>query len=132
MATASLQRTYTDLDAAFTFNPITDDIALITNNKAIAFSVKNLILTMNGERPFNPDLGTPIRHLIFEQFGPMLDVVLKQLISQVLATYEPRISVSDIEIDSQTDQHQLSVTIKYTLLSISTPYSINVVLTRTR
>ncbi len=132
MPTNSKQRSYVDLDAEFAFNPMTEDLALKTNQRAIAFSVKNLILTMNGERPFNPSLGTPIRHLIFELFGPMLDIVLRKLIAQVLSTYEPRIEVKEIIVDSNTDAHTIVVTIKYILLSVSIPYTIDVVLTRTR
>lgn len=132
MSTHSKQRSYADLDAALYFNPMTEDLALKTNQRAIAFSVKNLILTMNGERPFNHNIGTPIRRLLFELFGPVLDIVLRKLIAQVLSTYEPRIEVKEILIDSNTDAHSITVTIKYILLSTTTPHTIDVVLTRTR
>lgn len=126
-------RTFTDIDPSFIANPITGDIAVKTDNRAISFAIKNLILTANGERPFNDSIGTPIKRLLFENSNSdTLKIVLKQMISQVVQNYEPRATLTDIDIQDQPDNNLLRINIAYRILNTVQPYSVNVTLVRTR
>lgn len=132
MATQTQRKQYRDLDAGFRFNPLTDDLGILRDHKAIAFSVKNLILTMNGERPFDRSVGTPVKHLLFELHGMMLEIVLKKLIEDTLRLHEPRITVVDISVKQNVDSHSVAIDIKYMIINTTTPYEVSVVLERTR
>ena len=62
----NISRTFSDLDLNFTKHPVRDDVNILTAERAVINSVKNLILTNHYERPFQPDLGSNIRRLLFE------------------------------------------------------------------
>lgn len=126
-------RTFTDIDPQFILNPVTGDIAVKTDNRAISFSIKNLILTANGERPFNDLIGTPIKRLLFDNSnGDTLKIILKQMITQVVSNFEPRATLTQIDINDSPDNNLLRINITYRILNAVQPYSVNVTLVRTR
>ena len=51
---------------SFKVSPLTYDLIANKNENAIARSIRNLILTTPGERPFNPELGSQVSRLLFE------------------------------------------------------------------
>jgi phage baseplate assembly protein W len=123
---------YKDFDATFKKNPLTNDLRTKTNADAIAFAIKSLILTINGERPFNSDIGTPIKSLLFELYGDHTNIILKRMISDVIANYEPRAELLDIIINASPDNNALFVSIQYKIRNSIQPYVLNLVLERTR
>lgn len=126
-------RTFTDIDPQFILNPVTGDIAVKTDSRAISFSIKNLILTANGERPFNDLIGTPIKRLLFDNSnGDTLKIILKQMITQVVSNFEPRATLTQIDINDSPDNNLLRINITYRILNTVQPYSVNVTLVRTR
>lgn len=126
-------RTFTDIDPQFILNPVTGDIAVKTDSRAISFSIKNLILTANGERPFNDLIGTPIKRLLFDNSnGDTLKIILKQMITQVVSNFEPRATLTQIDINDSPDNNMLRINITYRILNTAQPYSVNVTLVRTR
>lgn len=125
-------RTFTDVDALFVKNPITNDIAIRTNARAISFSIKNLILTLNGERPFNSAIGSPVKRLLFELMGDQLKIVLKRIISDTIDNFEPRVSLIDVIINDSPDNNSIYITIIYKIVNTEQPIEVSVVLERTR
>ena len=61
-----ITRLYKDFDLAFGKNAITGDINKKLDVNAVKQSMKNLILTELMERPFQPDLGSALAGLLFE------------------------------------------------------------------
>ena len=57
---------YSDIDLRFTANPISGDVAKKYDVNAVKQSLRNLVLTQYYERPFQPNLGSPIYKLLFE------------------------------------------------------------------
>src|SRR6056300_244093 len=102
---------YADLFNNMDIHPISDDIALKTNENAIKQSIRNLLLTDRGERPFYPNLGSDIRALLFENFTPQTLIVLKQKIRETIENFEPRCSIVDIVLAASEDMNTVNVTI---------------------
>jgi phage baseplate assembly protein W len=48
-------------------NPNTEDFSSVSNENAIKQSVRNLVMTQFGERPFQFDIGSRVRGLMFLQ-----------------------------------------------------------------
>jgi uncharacterized protein len=67
-----------------------------------------LLLTNPGERVMNPYFGTPLKTLIFEQNDSILQVQAKNMIINSIKSWEPRIVVQDIEVNSQSDINSLN------------------------
>ena len=63
--------TFKDLSVTFKKHPVTDDLVTVKDKAAVAQSIKGLLLTRRGERPFQPDLGSGLQDLLFE---PLADL----------------------------------------------------------
>lgn len=124
--------TYKDIDPTFEKNPVSGDLLTRTDSQAIGFSIKNLILTINGERPFNEKIGSPINKLLFELHGDQSNIVLKEIINQTIENFEPRAEVLDIIVNESPDNHSLFVVIQYRIKGTIQPLEISLMLKRTR
>ena len=128
----SKQITYKDLDLSFRRHPATGDIRTKIDAEAISFSIKSLILTRNGERPFDSTIGTNIRALLFELYTDHTSIVLKRLIAETIQNHEPRAELVDITINPSPDNNLLYVSINFRIVNSYQQYSTNLVLERTR
>ena len=60
MAIQRKSRAFKDISLSFTPHPVTKDLPVLTNERAIARSVSNLVETIPSERFFNSIIGTDI------------------------------------------------------------------------
>ena len=126
------QRTFSDLDLNFTAHPVTGDVARLYDENAIKRSVRNLLQTNNFERPFHSEIGSQIRALLFEPASPILNTMLKRVISDTITTFEPRVVVNSVTVSSNSDNNSVNVTLVFTIVNTVNPVTMNVVLQRTR
>ena len=110
------QSTFKDLSVVFKKHPVTDDLVTVKDKVAIAQSISNLLQTNNGERPFNPDLGSGIRELLFEQADWGTAAALSGRVRECLVKYEPRIKVLSVESDPDYNTNGFDVSIEYEIL----------------
>ena len=93
-ATTNIVAAYSDLDLNFTIHPVKKDINRYTNEAAVVNSIKNLILTNHYERPFQPDIGSNVRRILFENMDTITATTLQNEIAQTIRNYEPRVNIS--------------------------------------
>ena len=126
---------YRDLSLFFTPNPVTGDVTMVTDVQDIKRSVRNLVMTNRFEKPFHPEVASHVRDLLFERFTPITFNLLRNRIETVLENYEPRVSVTDIEIDDSgraMDNNELNVRIFFTLRNDPQIQSVDILLERVR
>ena len=126
---------YKDLSLFFTPNPVSGDVTMVTDVQDIKRSVRNLIMTNRFEKPFHPEVASHVRDLLFERFTPITFNLLRNRIETVLANYEPRVSVTDVEIDDSgqaMDNNNLNVRIFFTLRNDPQIQSVDILLERVR
>ena len=58
-------RIYKDLNLNFSANPVTQDVTTVTDVISVKRSIRNLLLTNHYDRPFHPEIGSNIQHLLF-------------------------------------------------------------------
>lgn len=104
---------YSDLDLNFVIHPVKKDINKLNNDDAIIAAVRNLVLTNKFEYGFQPDLGSSIRQVLFENWSPALDAVLAQLISDVINNYEPRVVLQSVDVEFSEADNGYNVTISF-------------------
>ena len=102
----------------FQSNPLNRDLIGLKNETAIARSVKNLVLTSQGEKFFDSSFGTKVSKLLFENIDDMTASIIKDEISFTLNTYEPRIEVTDLSVKPNYDENEFAVTIQYKIIGI--------------
>ena len=126
---------YKDLSLFFTPNPVSGDVTMVTDVQDIKRSVRNLVMTNRFEKPFHPEVASHVRDLLFERFTPITFNLLRNRIETVLENYEPRVSVTDIEIEDSgqaMDNNELNVRIFFTLRNDPQIQSVDILLERVR
>ena len=114
-------RGFLDLSASFKNNPLSNDLIGLKNENAIARSVRNLILTTQGERPFQPVLGSNVNNLLFDNMDKLTAATLKDEIKNTIENYEPRVELEEIIVDPNFDNNEFNVTVQYYIVGIDVP-----------
>tara|TARA_B100000745_G_scaffold291337_1_gene231017 strand:- start:288 stop:710 length:423 start_codon:yes stop_codon:yes gene_type:complete len=125
-------RKYTDLDLNFRSHPFTKDILLKKGDNSIKQSVKNLVLTRKGEKPFHPEIGSHIYTYLFDNMTVDTVVNIKTTIEDVINTYEPRVVLSSVDVTANPDQNSYDVTIVFRLINESDPITVEFFIERLR
>lgn len=104
---------FTDLDLNLTRTPMTHDISIISDEIAIKRSLKNLILTNRYDRPFSPDINGNVTTHLFENFSPLTEIRLEKGIRDCITSFEPRVDVLAIVVNSDVSNNRFGITIKF-------------------
>lgn len=129
---ATLNHIYSDIDFTFMPKPVTGDVALSYDQQAVIRSVRNLLLTNHFERPFNPDLGSNLNALLFENISPSLTVAIQNEIMSTISNYEPRALVKSVAVSVLPDQNSYTATITFYIANATIPTTVTVLLQRDR
>ena len=114
-------KAFKDINLSFKRHPVTNDLVVIKNEDAIKQSVKNIIFTILGEKPFLPLFGSKLNSALFELDTNFNETKISDEISSVLLNNEPRISNILVSVSNPDDTHELNVTIQYDITGISAP-----------
>lgn len=109
--------TFSDLDISFTPNPVTGDINPLTDIEAIKRSIKNLVLTNYNNRPFQPEIGSGIRALMFEPADPITAHEIEETIKRVVSNFEPRVTLLSVNVLDNSDFNEYEITIEFQINS---------------
>jgi phage baseplate assembly protein W len=129
---ANLTKIYSDIDFTFTRKPVVGDVALSYDDQAVIRSIRNLLSTRNYERPFNPDLGSNLDALLFENISPMTSIAIENEIKRTIKNYEPRANVKEVVVNSQPDQNAYNVTLTFYIENATLPTTVTLLLERNR
>ena len=122
-------RTFKDINLSFKRHPVTNDLVVIKNEDAIKKSVKNIIFTILGEKPYVPFFGSSINNSLFELSNPLDQIRISDEIQATLLNYEPRIDNIIVNVETDPDNHELNATIQYDIIGIpNSSQSVNVLL----
>ena len=125
-------RIYKDLDLDFGRNTVTNDVNKLTDAEAVKRSVRNLINTNHFERPFHPEIGGNVRALLFENMTPLTALNLQRKIEEVLNNFEPRAKITQILADPDIDRNGYRIEIKFYVIGVQNPITVETFLERLR
>jgi len=121
MAIQRKSRAFKDISLSFSPHPVTKDLPVLLNERAIARSVRNLIETIPTERFFNSLIGTDVRDSLFENFSRTTVYVIEDQIRETIANFEPRVSNVNIEVDGRPDENEIEVKILFDITGLEVP-----------
>jgi phage baseplate assembly protein W len=130
--TLNATREYKDLDLNFLVHPIRKDINKLTNEMAIINSIKNIILTSHYEKPFQPDFGSNVRKLLFENLDIITASALEREIEQTIRNFETRVRVVSVRAIPDFNNNGFSVQMEFYIINQTSPVSISFLLERLR
>tara|TARA_B100000482_G_scaffold186060_1_gene163341 strand:+ start:794 stop:1195 length:402 start_codon:yes stop_codon:yes gene_type:complete len=116
-----LSKGFLDLSASFQTNPLSNDLISLKNESAIARSVRNLVLTIQGERPFQPVLGTGVSRLLFENMDKLTASAIRSEVRTTIENYEPRVEINEIIVEPDYEGNAMNVTLQYFIIGIDAP-----------
>ena len=123
---------YRDLGLTFNPHPVTKKLPILENEEAIKRAVRNVVLTNKGERFYNPLFGGNIRKYLFELFDNTTTISIRKTISRAIETYESRVSVIEVRVDSNIDRNELYISTGFTIKSNNKLVETNFTLERIR
>jgi uncharacterized protein len=113
---------YSDINVNYIIDRQSSDIKKEYDIEAIKNSIRNILTTRKMERRMLPEFGASLEQILFE---PMDDVTAKRIgevILNELKTWEPIISLTDVNVTSDIENLCYFVTINYEILSPSLGY----------
>jgi len=116
-----LSKGFKDLSASFQTSPLSNDLIALKNESAIARSVRNLVLTIQGERPFQPVLGTGVSRLLFENMDKLTASAIRSEVRTTIENYEPRVEINEIIVEPDYEGNAMNVTLQYFIIGIDAP-----------
>lgn len=128
----NIVREYKDLDLSFTAHPIRKDINKHTGALAVINAVKNIVLTAHYEKPFQPDVGSNIRKLLFENLDVVTAASIEREIEQTISNYEPRVKIISVKANPDFDNNGFKVELQFSVVNLTDPITINLFLERIR
>lgn len=125
-------KSFVDVSLAFEANALTGDITVLTNERAISNSIQNLILTINGEVPFENDIGSSVISYLFEILDIGTAGILQQEIERVIKYNEPRVQIVSVDVQLIEEQYQFDVTVSYRIVGYQDVFVVTQILEATR
>ena len=133
MPVQRVSKPFKDISATFQTNPLNSDLIALKNSNAISRSIRNLILTVPGEKPFQPDLGSEVYDSLFDQLDQITAASIQSQIENTIIRYEPRVSLTSVDVKSNIPNNAFDVLITYEVIGVELPtQQINFALELTR
>ena len=123
---------FKDLDLDFTANPITGDVVTVKDSTSIKRGIKNILLTEEGERLMQPEVGSGIRNMLFEQ---MTDLSVQRIETEILSAieaWESRAQVLSIIVTPEEDNNRYRVAITFRIINELEEQELELFLSRER
>jgi len=114
-------RAFKDINLSFKRHPVTNDVVVIRDEDAIKRSVRNIIFTILGEKPFDPTFGSVMNDSLFELSTSLNEIRISDEITSSLNRFEPRISNIVVNTTVQPDSNELNCTVQYDITGIPAP-----------
>ena len=114
-------RAFKDINLSFKRHPVTNDVLTVSDEDAIKRSVKNIIFTILGEKPFEPEFGSVINDSLFELNTSLNEMKVSDEIKQSLLNFEPRIDNIRVIVSIYPDSNELNCAVQYDIVGIPAP-----------
>ena len=112
-------RAFKDINLSFKRHPVTNDVITINDEDAIKRSVKNIIFTILGEKPFMPQFGSVIGDSLFDLDTNLNEVRITDEIRTSLVNFEPRIDIIDVVVQVYPDSNEMNCTVEYEIVGMT-------------
>jgi phage baseplate assembly protein W len=121
MAVTRISRSFKDISLSFEPHPVTKDLPVLSNERAIARSVRNLVETIPTERFFNPLLGSNVRRSLFEFVDYGTAGIIEDQIRTTINNFETRVDNVVVNVDARPDDNSFEVTVIFDIIGEDFP-----------
>ncbi len=129
---ATYKRTYKDINFDFTENPVTGDVATVKDAVSVKRGIRNVLLTENYERLFNPEFGSGVKNILFEPMTPITAQRLEDEVASAINAWEQRAEIININVISEEEYNRYRVSVKFRINNSIETEQVDVFLSRER
>lgn len=123
---------FSDFMTSFAKTPVGNQLAKVSDERSINQSLKNIILTDLGERLFQPNIGSNVRGLLFENAIESNLSTIEFYISNSIANNEKRINLINVLVESSENETELIINVLYNTINSPEPILFTYILKRVR
>lgn len=128
---------YSDVPFFITPNSFTGDLNLVKDLSAVRQSIKNIVMSNMGERPFDVLFGVNVLRSLFDNLTAEISLDLQRSIVSNIKRYDQRVEVLDIYIRDATEidktaLNSMSITIYYEIPDLNIRDVVNISVARNR
>ena len=121
MSITRISRSFKDISLSFEPHPVTKDLPVLKNERAIMRSIRNLVETIPTERFFNPLLGSNVRASLFDFVDYGTASLIQDQIENTISNFEPRVDNVTVDVNPLPDLNQFDVTVVYDIIGQELP-----------
>ena len=111
-----ISRGFKDISMTFQSNPLNNDLIALKNANAIARSVRNIVMTIPGERFFQPSFGSGVNRVLFNNMDEISASILEDEIRNSIRNYEPRVRLRSLKVQANFDNNTFDTVITYDII----------------
>lgn len=124
---------YSDFLNNFDKNPVTGFLARVTNEEAVKQSIKNIIFTNKGEKPYNPQFGSTVYASLFNPLDATTLIQIRESITESINNFEPRADLKNVIVAPSTEKNAIAVRIIFGIKNyIPADFTLDLTLKRIR
>ena len=105
--------------------PAENDIQVSNDYQAIANSLTNLFNTVPGQRFLFPEYGLDLRQFLFSPINESTARIISSKITNAIKKYEPRVQVTNIAVNPQSDNNLYTVILIINIPVLNTSQTLN-------
>ena len=121
MAITRISRSFKDISLSFEPHPVTKDLPVLKNERAITRSVRNIVETIPTEKFFNSLFGSGVYRSLFEFVDFGTATIIQDQIKTSLKNFERRINNVRVEVDPRPDDNNFEVTVIFDIIGQEFP-----------
>lgn len=123
---------FSDFLINFDKNPITGSLARVVNDESIKQSLRNLILTAPGERPYNNSIGCGVFNLLFEPMDDITALAIQNEINNTVNNFEPRVNLLNISVNPSEEDQAYYINIVFSIINTQVVSQLSLTLNKVR
>ena len=121
MAITRISRSFKDISLSFEPHPVTKDLPVLKNERAIIRSVRNIVETIPTEKFFNSIFGSDVYRSLFDFVDFGTASIIQEQIKTALNNFERRINNVKVEVEPRPDDNNFEVTVIFDIIGQDFP-----------
>ena len=121
MAITRISRSFKDISLSFEPHPVTKDLPVLKNERAIIRSVRNIVETIPTEKFFNSVFGSDVYRSLFDFVDFGTASIIQEQINTALNNFERRINNVKVEVEPRPDDNDFEVTVIFDIIGQDFP-----------
>ena len=121
MAITRISRSFKDISLSFEPHPVTKDLPILKNERAITRSVRNIVETIPTEKFFNSLFGSDVYRSLFDFVDFGTASIIQEQIKTALNNFERRINNVKVEVEPRPDDNNFEVTVIFDIIGQDFP-----------